>query len=185
MDKTEKKLDVLLSEYHEISKRIHEIMLHQERLLNYSILIIGAVVIYGFTKELDALSVFFPLGIFAVYFYSLYYINQIHALGGYKKFLEEELNLIIEKIDDADSKKIFLWEKYARKYFHLDINNAAQALIYIIVLGIFVSLAFISAQGLFQIIMCCFYVLLIILLIISISKSATKFNKTYNYYKNN
>ena len=184
MCKIKEQFDILKSEYDEISKRIYEIMLHQERLLNYSLLLFGAIITYGVTSKITVLNIFYPLGVFIVYFYTMYYITQIHALGGYRKFIEEKLNILSDKLEYESQKNIFIWEKYSRNRLQLDINNGSQVIIYLLILCILIYSAFSAAlNNRLYMMICYLYILLFIILFISFFRAANAYNKTYNFYK--
>lgn len=87
-----------------VSEDITELELGNERILGIGVTIISFGFTLGLKESISEIFLILPLLIFCLLFYSLYKYTTIMTLGGYKKFLEAEIN-------NETGEAVLLWEQ--------------------------------------------------------------------------
>lgn len=105
------RLDVLLKEHSITCSQIHQMVNYSDKMVSISVGGIGLAFLYG-VKESSSVAIaalpFITLGLMS-YFCSVFY--SIAVLGGYRKYLEERINLQMEEAT-------ICWEKVTSRLLH-------------------------------------------------------------------
>lgn len=173
-------LDILLSEFNNVSQSIRSLMSSTEKIIaiGFTILVTGL----GLGLKEDILEIFFliPIAVLAMLFYAISIYTAVLLFGGYKKHLEESINKIL-------GKNILIWEDLIRKLFHRSLPVTVLYFIYLIFFVFSTIVAFheLCINGKISIILIFIFVILFlfILLIVSFMKMLKIFEKSYKQAK--
>lgn len=133
------KIEMLVKQCDDISNNIRNMENIQQKLVTIGILLFTGFLIYGIEHKTTnpqplstLLFLFFPLIYLGLLLFGLFTHGEIKSLGGYKRFLEEEINANF-------GEDLFLWESFIvkPKESHLGAqsdryNYLAYLIIYII-----------------------------------------------------
>jgi len=119
-------LELLSSHYEGCRAEIISLMQANERLLNLSILVLGGVYAYGIAQNITQLVALAPVAIAIVMLQGLQRYQLVHHLGGYKKYLEEAINIKI-------GRKAVFWEELCSALYHKSWYNNCLRILYLFV----------------------------------------------------
>lgn len=104
MDDKQQKLELLKTEHARISGEIRAIEAMGEKSLGFGISIIGVGLAYGVEKSIGSLFILIPIAFIGLLLFIMINYYNLFLLGGYIRFVEEEINRII-------GSDVLLWEK--------------------------------------------------------------------------
>jgi len=114
-EKDKLKIELLVKQCDDISNNIRNVTNIQQQLITIGILLFTGVLIYGIEHQTTnpqllstLLILFFPFIFLALLLFGLFTHGEIKSLGGYKRFLEEEINTNF-------GEDLFLWESFVVK----------------------------------------------------------------------
>jgi hypothetical protein len=119
-------LELLSSHYEGCRAEIISLMQANERLLNLSILVLGGVYAYGIAQNITQLVALAPVAIAIAMLQGLQRYQLVHHLGGYKKYLEEAINVKL-------GRKVVFWEELCCVLYHKSWYNNCLRILYLFV----------------------------------------------------
>ncbi len=96
-------LSILYKECESTGNKIMSLIVSSDRYLSMGFAVIVAAMAYGMKEDQKDILLILPYAILTVMFYSVHIITETMALGGYRCFLEEQINLKL-------GKNIVIWE---------------------------------------------------------------------------
>lgn len=99
----ERELTLLYKECETTGNKIMSLIVSGDRYLSMGFAVIVAGMAYGIKEDQKDILLILPYAILTVMFYSLQIVKESMALGGYKCFLEEQINFKL-------GKNMVLWE---------------------------------------------------------------------------
>ena len=137
MDKKEEiKINLLIKECDTIGQGIRTLILAGERVVALGFAVIAAGLTFGIKEKIDEILLFLPFAVFGVLLYGIHIFTEVMSLGGYKRNLEEKINVIL-------GENLLLWELFLAKERHGAFGKTILNLVYafFLVLTIFISLS--------------------------------------------
>jgi len=181
MNEEEKlKIELLIKECESTGQAIRTMLLTNEKVMALGFTIISTGLVYGIKEKVSEILLFLPLAVFAVLFYGIRITAEIMSLGGYKRYLEENINSILRE-------NVLLWESFIAPKMH---RSFVLLLLYIVYTFFILLVVFISLQTIWRYytketfwFMVIFLLSLSICLIISLSNLYKAFDTTYQIAK--
>jgi hypothetical protein len=173
------RLDLLYKECESVGSKITTLFVAGEKYLSMAFAIIVAGMAYGIKEHQHDILLLVPFAIMTVMFYAIHMFTEVNALGGYKYYLEEQINIILNK-------NVLLWECKIAKSRHA----AAPIFLYLIYI-VFLIIAVVNSLSLAWTFYttCTFWsvlishILLLSGLIIEIYRMNSTFTNTYQLSK--
>lgn len=181
MDTEEKhKNDVLFREYESVGQVIYTLFLTSEKIIALGFTVIAAGLTYGLKEEINEILLFLPVAVFGVLFYGVHLFTELMSLGGYKRHLEEKINVSV-------GENVVLWQLFIAKGRHKAFGKIFLYIIYLIFLGLTIFISLSTAwQHYTKSTFGCSVVIILFLgygLIISLYKMNRAFEETYQIAK--
>ena len=101
-------IEYLFRECERVGNGITELFKQGEKILTLGATVIIAGIAYGTEKDIKSLFLILPFAVFALCFYGIHLAREMFSQGGYKRYLEEEINSRI-------GEDILLWEIHIAK----------------------------------------------------------------------
>lgn len=117
------KADVLLKEYERVCGEIRALEGNNEKIVGFGITIVTAGFVYGIGNRISEIFLFIPIGFDGVLFYAILQYYRVLRFGGYKKFLEEQIN-------KGMGEKVLIWEALVSNENRINIINAFLSGVY-------------------------------------------------------
>lgn len=142
-DKEKLKIELLVKQYDDISNEIRNINNIQHKLITIGILLFTGVLIYGIDHQttnpelLTLLILFFQLIFLGLLLFGLFTHGGIMSLGGYKHFLEEEINANF-------GEDLFLWQSFIIKPKISNLGTQSDRYNYLLFMIIYIIPSFCS-----------------------------------------
>ncbi len=181
MDNDRIKLELLTKEHEHAWEDIRLFMGTNEKVMGLGFTLLGTGLALGFKEQIKEIMIFLPIAVLAILFYSMYNLNVIMTLGGYKKYIEE-------KINNEINENILIWEDIVKDLHH---NNIIAIFLYLIYTIFFLATIYLSLinswkyYGITFFIIYSFILLLLIIgLVISLIKMSRSFKYSYNLVSN-
>jgi len=109
MDEKEKlEIEILVKECDSVGQEIRTLFRTSEKIIALGIGIIAAGLTLGLTEGINEILLFLPVAVLGVFFYAVLINTELMSLGGYKRYLEERINIIFRE-------NILLWESFIAK----------------------------------------------------------------------
>lgn len=181
MDKKEEiKINLLIKECDSVGQGIRTLFLSSEKLIALEFTIIAAGLTIGIKEKINEILLFLPIAAFGVLLYGIHIYTELLSLGGYKRYLEEKINITL-------GENVLLWESLITKTRHFDFVTNILWIIYtfflvlIILIGLSTALQYYT-KGTFwaMVIVVLFFT---VSLIISLYRMTKIFDKTYQIAK--
>jgi hypothetical protein len=130
------KVEVLIKECEIVGKRLSDLVLMSEKIVALGFTIIAVGMSLGIKEKIYEILLVMPVAAFGVLSYGILVGSEIMSLGGYKRYLEEKINITFRE-------NILLWESFIAKQRHrsFEVNflNIIYALFLLFVIGISLS----------------------------------------------
>ncbi len=130
-EESSKKLDVLLKEKESATQEIIFKLGTSEKMLSVGVAAIAAGLSYGIKEKISLVVLLMPILLFGL---SLFWLDKYYGmliLGGYKKSIEDEINLCI-------GERVVFWEEMAHTNMHSSITNVSFFIFFCVFLGMVV-----------------------------------------------
>lgn len=119
-------LTALLSQYEGARSEIIALMGQNERIMQIGVVIAGGAFSFGILEGIEYLLMFIPFGVITLCLVALSRYELVHALGGYKRYLEEQINRRL-------GEKIAAWEQIC----HDNVHHSFSDFLIKIIIGLF------------------------------------------------
>jgi hypothetical protein len=86
-------LNTLMSEHKRICDDIRLIEAASDKILGFGLTILGIGLTYGIEKQMTEFVIFLPIALLGVFTYAARRADMVFWLGGYKRAIEEKLNM--------------------------------------------------------------------------------------------
>jgi hypothetical protein len=117
-------IDVLLKEYDRVCNEIRSIESSNEKAVGFGLTIVGAGFAYGIQQNALEIFYFLPVALVMVVCYAILHQSYVFWFGGYKRALEEKLNLLI-------GDRVLAWERIVAEHRgHRNLINCTILFLY-------------------------------------------------------
>ena len=173
--------DVLLKEHEAICGQIKEIVSYSDKMLALFITITGSVVIYGIKEKLGIIIVIASFVVMILMLFVLTMNSAIMTLGGYRLYLEEQLNTTLNK-------QYIHWERVVSWNYHTSVSIISFKILAGFLFIIILYFGVVNAQEVVQnkyliILLNVLYVLGVILIGVSFIESNGMHKRSYELAK--
>ena len=107
----DKVVDVLLKEHEITCSQIREMVSYSDRIFGLGITLVGALFLYGFKEHLEKVMIAVSFVFIALLLFSTTIYTGIFSLGGYRLYIEEQLNQLM-------GRQLLSWERMTPKILH-------------------------------------------------------------------
>lgn len=139
----EKIVDVLLKEHEITCSQIREMVSYSDRMFGLGITLVGAVFIYGVKERLAEVVVAVSFIFIALLLFSATIYTCIFSLGGYRLYVEEQLNHML-------GRNLLKWERMAPHILHKSFPVLSMSIFISILVFAFIVFGWRSANDTFQ-----------------------------------
>lgn len=172
----------LVSEHDIITQEIRAHESKNQGLLVLALTLLGSAYVAAYQWNINSIFLFLPVGVFWVGFNSLYLFSAIKQAGGYKRYLEDEINF-------ASGKKIFMWEEMIVSKWHGNSINLLLTMINVLILSLVMCQSLRKILSVYGGDVFIWYVIGILVLTLlflwGLRKHVSIHSDTYDFLKNN
>lgn len=115
-EQIEQRIGILNEQYEGARKEIVSLMAQNERIMQIGVLVGGGSLTYGIERKFDYLLLFLPFAFLALILVGLTRYELVYGLGGYKRYLEDELNAHLKT-------KLVFWEEVCDSGIHHSVSD--------------------------------------------------------------
>jgi hypothetical protein len=168
------KLDALISQCSSIDAKITSYHLLGAKVLALGTSIIPTILAISFKNNYDTVLLILPIAIFSVIFYWVNINTWIVSHGGYKRYIEEQINALT-------GEPIYFWEAGVVPSRHTNLSNVILNSIFSLVLILCISASLWASRknGILFAAVAVLNLVLVISLVFSFAYLKTEFQRTY------
>lgn len=104
-----KQVEILVKEYERASADIRSIEANNDKIVGFGLTLVGAGFTYGVIQSLVEVFFFLPVASIGVILYTTLQYHNILWIGGYKRAIEDKVNLII-------GSDVMIWERVVSRH---------------------------------------------------------------------
>lgn len=130
-------LSVLLSEYQRTCGEIKSIESNNEKIVGFGLTIISAAFVSGLSQDISEVHFIIPPAVVGVLLYGMMTYCNVFSLAGYKRYLEDEINLIMER-------NILVWEQLVIEREKWNASRIGLMIVYFSVTAALISVSIIA-----------------------------------------